>query len=164
MYSFEEKEKYNFDLFTNQDPGQSARPASRKKAAKARQRRMNAFAVFKTVLTFALCGVMLLAVVYKYEERTAINDRVSELKADLEELCDEERHLKVEFDRSVDLRVIEQAAITRLGMTKLDASRIEYITADGEDTLELALQEDGGNSALVEALLKSLSAIREYID
>ena len=30
VYSFEEKEKYNFDLFTNQEPGQSARPASRK--------------------------------------------------------------------------------------------------------------------------------------
>ena len=164
MYSFEEKEKYNFDLFINQDPQKSARPASRKKAAQARQRRMNAFAVFKTVLAFALCGVMLMAVVYKYEERTAVNDRVAELKSDLEELCDEERHLKVEFDRSVDLRVIEEAAVSRLGMTKLDASRIEYITSGGEDTLELAAQENESNSALVEALLKSLSAIREYID
>ena len=164
MYSFEEKEKYNFDLFVNQDSQKTSRPSSHKKTAQARQRRMNAFAVFKTVLAFALCGVMLMAVVYKYEERTAINDRVSELKSELEELCDEERHLNVEFDRSVDLRVIEEAAVTRLGMTKLDASRIEYITSGGKDTLELAVQENEGNSALVEALLKSLSAIREYID
>ena len=101
----------------------------------------------KLVLGIALAFAILFAISYQNSLITENFNKKETLKRELSEIQKENEQLKVNIEKSLNLKKVEQSAKELLGMQKLDNSQKIYISLPKKDyveseTEEVKIQED----------------------
>ncbi|MFR3785712.1 MAG: hypothetical protein ACLTWR_00200 [Agathobaculum desmolans] len=116
--------------------------------------------------SFAACLVILAVtavyILFCQMQLTQLTTEVSRKNDALSELTSENVSLTTKKMNSMDMEEVENYAVNRLGMVKMDNSQIEYVELINPDTVTVA---NSGISldALFAGLARSFSAIVEYI-
>lgn len=116
--------------------------------------------------SFAACLVILAVtavyILFCQMQLTQLTTEVSRKNDALSELTSENVSLTTKKMNSMDMEEVENYAVNRLGMVKMDNSQIEYVELTNPDTVTVA---NSGISldALFAGLARSFSAIVEYI-
>ena len=107
------------------------------------------------VFAMLLCLPVILNVLINQtdSELYALEDQIRALEA-------EEAELQVQLEAKNDLRFIEDAAINRYGMIRLEQSTFRYLRLRGDEVIETYTPESRGNNAAVLALLSALGIRR----
>ena len=107
------------------------------------------------VFAMLLCLPVILNVLINQtdSELYALEDQIRALEA-------EEAELRVQLEAKNDLRFIEDEAINRYGMIRLEQSTFRYLRLRGDEVIETYTPERRGNNAAVLALLSALGIRR----
>ena len=95
----------------------------------------------RTVLYIGVAFSILFAISYRNAIISESFKQTKELKSQLATIQKENEQLEVNIESSLNLKNIEQAAKTELGMSKLDSSKTVYINLPRQDYVESASEE-----------------------
>lgn len=90
-----------------------------------------------TALSCVAAAVIMVLVLFAHQRLYAATYEVKQLQNRLAEVQEEHIQLRSQYDRSVDLTLIEAEATTRLGMSRPAAGQTVYITLPGTDRGEV---------------------------
>ena len=111
---------------------------------------------------FVCVSVIAIAAVYILFCQMQLTAQVSTQTEALDELAAENVSLSSKQMNSMDMTQVEEYAVNRLGMVKMDNSQIEYVELTNPDTVTVA-QSGVSLDALFSGLARSFSAALEYI-
>lgn len=123
---------------------------------KKRKRRLGG--TFITVMAVVL---MFSLMVYKIYCDASFNEKSAKLSAlddEYEELLNTEKQLNISLASMADLRLVEDIAVNKLGMSRIEQHQIEYVSLDCADKAVVIQNDDDG----VNELFKNFSVVREY--
>lgn len=129
-------------------------------ARKKHKRIVSPFSIFCSAVVF----VMLTAMLFSYVGLTEASDKNRKKKNELESLREEVQMLEISKNQRMGALKVRDYAVNNLGMSKIDKSRITYVTTSGGDKFETCESEKENDSKLVAGLAKGLSSIIEYIN
>ena len=92
---------------------------------------------------------------------------INSLNARQTELDETAAKLELQLEMRDDIRVIENIAISRIGMVNSDLAVTKYVTVAAEDKVEILRvdeEEKGGLSALLSALGEGIGKFSEYFN
>lgn len=90
------------------------------------------------LILLATAMVMMLTQTLFYRiELTRQNDTNVTLQRQFDELCEENRHLKIEYESLKDLAEIEKTAVNELGMKNIAQKTAEIIHTDAQDRAQI---------------------------
>lgn len=81
----------------------------------------------RIAVVMSVCIAMLCAVLYTYVQKNELNHELGDIKAEIEVAESESTRLNSELDALVSMSMIDQYAVEKLGMSKVQASQIRYI-------------------------------------
>lgn len=114
------------------------------------------------VACLAIVALTAVYILFCQMQLTQLTTEVSRKNDALSELTAENVSLTTKKMNSMDMEEVENYAVNRLGMVKMDNSQIEYVELTNPDTVTVA---NSGLSldAVFAGLARSFSAIVEYI-
>lgn len=140
------------------DRAEKQRAEKRKRArAKIALRKKRAKALLAAFTVFAAAAVMLL----RYGQIAALCQEVSLQKDELSAMSARVTEKEMEMERSLDLRVIEREAQTRLGMVRPQKNQIIYVSLGSPDTSEVLHSPREEGSVL--GFINKIGAFLEYL-
>lgn len=149
-------EAYDLSLFEPK-PAKIVELKPNKKLLKAQKKKAKIQAFLNTVatlcvaaVTVSVLGLMIASRVRMTELDSVINQREQRIV----ELQSEKTRLTDELARKVSTKSVEEYATNTLGMQKVEAYQIEYISVDDGDKVELA---DGGSDSILESIGSAVS-------
>ncbi len=98
--------------------------------------------VFSIVLVSALAVVMLGTVIYSFDRRNTMYNKVSSLNSELNFAEAENVRLQSELDSKMSAKNVEDYAENVLGMKKIDSSQIQYIEIQTDDVVNIPEQDE----------------------
>ncbi len=116
----------------------TAKKTNPKKSKKEKQKKKEHV---KTVGCLFVAFSILFAISYRNSVIDENFKQVQDLKQELATIQKENEQLEVNIESSLNLKNIEEAAKTNLGMAKLDSSKTKYINLQREDYVEPATEE-----------------------
>ncbi len=161
-YEPEEQNSVGSDLsrFDEEPEVQEARRMERQ--APVRRRRTSArVKVSPLSLTLAAIAAVLAAVlIYNYMQLTVLSDQIATVRAEYQTIANEGILLKTQYESRYDLTQIEEYALTKLGMTKMDRSQVEYVEIGNPDTIVRTGQSSGQEGlTLKAAFIRRINAL-----
>lgn len=118
-------------------------------------------------LLIFICAVYVIASITSLLFKTAsVNEQKAELnkiKAEYEEVLNENKKLEVSINSKVDLRKVEDIAIAELNMNKPKNSQIVYVNTNPLDYGEVVIPEEkSGSYGVFGSLIKTFTGIFAY--
>ena len=112
-------------------------------------------------LTLAAVAAVLAAVlIYNYMQLTVLSDQIATVRAEYQNISNEGILLKTQYESRYDLSQIEEYALTKLGMTKMDRSQVEYVEIGNPDTIVRTGQSSGqAGLTLRAAFIRRINAL-----
>ena len=108
-------------------------------------------------------AVISAALIYNYMRLTVLNDKIAKLRSEYQEIVNEGVLLKTQYESRYDLSQIEEYAQTKLGMTKMDRSQVEYVEIGNPDTIVRTGNGDGADRlSFMAAFTKKMNAILAF--
>lgn len=107
---------------------------------------------------------VLLAIVFSYMQLARLTNENDKLKDRIASLQSEENALDAKKEQLYNLPYVEDYAKNTLGMVKLDKSQIVYLELSGEDRMEVAAEPAAKGSAFWKNIVRSFSAVLEYLN
>lgn len=98
--------------------------------------------VFSIILVSALAVVMLGTVIYSFDRRNTMYNKVSSLNSELNFAEAENVRLQSELDSKMSAKNVEDYAENVLGMQKIDSSQIQYIEIQTDDVVNIPEQDE----------------------
>ncbi len=128
---------YNFKMFApeavpEQKPEVRVVRTSSKTKKALRQARL-----YCAVLLFLMLGLMT-ATVYSSMELSEIKNNIITRENTLTELQSEYAYLNFQLESQISLRSAEEYAETTLGLIKINASQVEYVNLQHENTIHIS--------------------------
>lgn len=104
--------------------------------------------VFSIILVSVLAVVMLGTVIYSFDRRNTMYNKVAMLNSDLKLAEAENVRLQSELDSKMSAKNVEDYAENVLGMQKIDSSQIQYIEIQTDDVVNIPQQDESTLSKL----------------
>lgn len=114
--------------------------------------------VFSIIVVAALAVVMFGAVIYSFDRRNTMYNKVSDLNNELNIAEAENVRLQSELDSKMSAKNVEDYAENVLGMQKIDPSQIQYIEIQTDDVVSIPEQDE----SLASKLKRLFDACVEY--
>lgn len=114
--------------------------------------------VFSIIVVAALAVVMFGAVIYSFDRRNTMYNKVSDLNNELNVAEAENVRLQSELDSKMSAKNVEDYAENVLGMQKIDSSQIQYIEIQTDDVVSIPEQDE----SLAAKLKRLFDACVEY--
>lgn len=114
--------------------------------------------VLTIIAVSALAVVMLGAVIYSFDRRNTMYNRVSDLNNELNLAEAENVRLQSELDSKMSAKNVEDYAENVLGMQKIDSSQIQYIEIQTDDVVNIPQQDE----SLIAKIKRFFDACVEY--
>ncbi len=96
---------------------------------------------------FLLCAIYLLAIacapILKSTQVAMAQHQLNQQKAEYNELLNENKRLEVAINSEMDLRKVEEIALTRLGMNKPLSSQVVYVNTNASHYGEVVAAQPG---------------------
>jgi len=129
-----------------------------KERAAAAARRLPGISVFAVLgsLTAAVLMVFVMLAQISYNDIAA--ETVS-LKAEIQDLTEQQRRLKITYENVIDMKEIEQYARDVLGMSKPEADQIAIIWRNPDDKAEVISESDENS---LDGMGLFISSLMEY--
>ncbi len=102
-----------------------------------RQTEAKSGSVLTIILVSVLAAIMLGAVVYSFDRRNTVYNKVSAKNSELTLMEAENVRLQSELESKMTAKNIEDYAENVLGMQKIDRSQIEYIEIQTDDVVNI---------------------------
>ncbi len=140
-YEPEEQKSVGSDLsrFDEEPEVQEARRMERQASGRRRRTALHTAARVKvsplSLALAALAAVLAAVLIYNYMQLTVLSDQISKVRTEYQEIANEGILLKTQYESRYDLTQIEEYALTKLGMTKMDRSQVEYVEIGNPDTI-----------------------------
>ena len=112
------------------------------------------YAKLALVILFVILGSM--SILIRNVANTETGNRVKKLKEEYTLLCTENQKLEVEIGKKVDLKTIEEIAVSSYGMNRAKKDQIIHINVSGQDYGVVAAappKKDNGNNFNVIAMI-----------
>ena len=164
-YEPEEQNAVGSDLsrFDERPEVQQARRMERRAPARRRHTAAKPTVNPLSLALAALAALMAAVLIYNYMRLTVLNDKISQVRTELQEVVNEGVLLKTQFESRYDLTQIEEYAIKSLGMTKMDRSQVEYVEIGNPDTIVRSGSTSGSDGiSLSAAFARRINAILAF--
>ena len=125
------------------------------------RRQAKAVAPVKVILTAALVVAVCVVMIYSQVVLTELTSEVGFYENQLTELNTEYVRLQSELEATTSIKTLEEAAETKLGLTKIDSSQVEYVNLTGADEINVA--HTGGKYLIKEYWNSFVGFIAEYL-
>ena len=102
------------------------------------RRKAKVIAPVKVILASAMAIVISVVMIYSQVVLTELTSEVSFYENQLTELDTEYVRLQSELEATTSIKTLEEAAETKLGLTKIDSSQVEYVSLTGSDEITVA--------------------------
>lgn len=99
--------------------------------------------VFNIILVSVLAAVLLGTVIYSFDRRNTMYNKVSALNNELNLAEAENVRLQSELESKMSAKNVEDYAENELGMQKIDSSQIKYIEIQTDDVVSIPQQDEG---------------------
>ena len=124
----QQQQAYDLSTFENRQPRPKLRVAKNPKA----KRRFD-LAGLKIIATAAIIFSLAWGVLYSRAQLTELTTQVSAVESDLSDAKSEYDYLNLQLESKTDLDTVENYALTKLGLVKMDPSQVTYLTLENED-------------------------------
>ena len=148
---------YKLEQYEEYTQKRTATVQKRKAASRAQQAAMCKFILGVVVAFFVASS----ALVYVNVMALRATTKIEELEKKLALEVDKNKQKELEINRNLDMKVIEEKAVTKLGMQKLDNSQIVYINVKKGDYSE-AVNANNSSKRAFGGVKKLLMGIKEY--
>ncbi|MBQ7873833.1 MAG: cell division protein FtsL [Oscillospiraceae bacterium] len=125
------------------------------------RRKAKTVAPFKIILTAAIVIAVSVVMIYSQVVLTELTSEVSYYENKITELDTEYVRLQGELEASTSIKTLEEAAETKLGLSKIDSSQVEYVNLTGED--EITVAHTGGKYLVEQYWNSFVDFIAEYL-
>ena len=125
------------------------------------RRKAKVIAPVKVILASAMAIVISVVMIYSQVVLTELTSEVSFYENQLTELDTEYVRLQSELEATTSIKTLEEAAETKLGLTKIDSSQVEYVSLTGSD--EITVARTGGKYLVKEYWDNFIEFISEYL-
>ncbi|MEA4823482.1 MAG: hypothetical protein VB111_05120 [Clostridiaceae bacterium] len=133
-------------------------PSKRKKAAVRPQ--VSVMSLFLAAVATLLSGVL----IYNYVQLTVLNDQIADSNSQYEELKNNGVLLKTQYESRYDLSEIEEYAQSKLGMTKMERSQIEYVEIGSPDTITcLTTGTSAGRASFMAVFTEKINTLLAFL-
>ena len=124
---------------------------------------------FPTSVVFVsvICTVLFMFMMLTMAQINEFTQDISALQSRLSELQKQEEELRLDVELKNDLRVIEDAAVNKLGMVKADEVKKQYVVIGNEDKIEVVepeTTEDSLINTVMSSIGENFRALVEYIN
>ncbi len=106
---------------------------SKGSSAKTHRRQRNPVLIGGTILVIALVGLMVMSVLQKYARINELNDTLTSLQVEYQQLVDQEGNYRVTIDTYVTDAEVRRFAEEELGMVAASKTQKKYISLSVED-------------------------------
>lgn len=104
-------------------------------------------------------GIMLALFLTSKADIAAVHSEIIDAKAYVEELSQENSRMKAELEQKTSLKTVEEYAENVLGMEKLNTARIEYVSLESGNVVEISEKK----SSLAAKIQSIIDRFMEYI-
>ena len=118
----------------------------------------------KYAVVMACVFAVLVAIVFSYMQLAQLTNQNDKLKKEIATLESQENAMSAKREQLYNLTFVEDYAKNTLGMVKLDKSQIVYLELSGGDVMELAAAPEGRSSGFWQSIVRSFSAVLEYLN
>lgn len=125
------------------------------------RRKVKVVAPVKVIFASALAIVISVIMIYSQVVLTELTSEVSFYENQLTELNTEYVRLQGELEATTSIKTLEEAAETKLGLTKIDSSQVEYVSLTGMD--EISVAHTGGKYLVKEYWNNFVEFIGAYL-
>ncbi len=125
------------------------------------RRKAKVIAPAKIILASAMAIVISIVMIYSQVVLTELTSEVSFYENQLTELDTEYVRLQGELEATTSIKTLEEAAETKLGLTKIDSSQVEYVNLTGND--EISVAHTGGKYLVKQYWDNFIDFIAEYL-
>lgn len=124
---------------------------------------------FPTSVVFVsvICTVLFMFMMLTMAQINEFTQDISALQNRLSELQKQEEELRLDVELKNDLRVIEDAAVNKLGMVKADEVKKQYVVIGNEDKIEVVepeTTEDSLINTVMSSIGENFRELMEYIN
>lgn len=137
-----DKDAVEFDTVYTSDYSEIPEQSTQKAASNKNNAETKSGSVFSIILVAVLAVVMLGAVIYSFDKRNTIYNKVSELNSELNLVEAENVRLQSELDSKMSTKNVEDYAENVLGMQKIDSSQVQYIEIQTIDVVSIPEQDE----------------------
>ena len=125
------------------------------------RRKAKVVAPVKVILASAVAIVISVIMIYSQVVLTELTSEVSFYENQIVELDTEYVRLQSELESITSIKTLEEAAETKLGLTKIDSSQVEYVNLTGTD--EITVARVSGKYLIKENWDNFVNFISEYL-
>ena len=125
------------------------------------RRKTKVIAPVKIILGGTLALVISVIMIYSQVVLTELTSEVSFYENQITELDTEYVRLQGELEATTSIKTLEEAAETKLGLSKIDSSQVEYVSLTGTD--EISVAHTGGKYLLKQYWDNFVDFIAEYL-
>ncbi len=125
------------------------------------KRRVRAVAPYKIILAVAAVLAVTTLMIYNRVTIMELNAEINDYKSRIVALDSEYVRLSAQIEAGGSMKSLEQSAADSLGLTKIDASQVEYVNLAGADKIEVA--RVGGGFTMAKWWEEFISFLEEYI-
>ena len=125
------------------------------------RRKAKVIAPVKIILASAMALVISVIMIYSQVVLTELTSEVSFYENQITELDTEYVRLQSELEATTSIKTLEEAAETKLGLTKIDSSQVEYVSLTGTD--EISVAHTGGKYLIKQYWDNFVAFIAEYL-
>ena len=121
---------------------------------------------FKALIVFIAIAVTFSVIVYNNVKINELVVNKTKYSQTLETLRSENRRLNVELEKKVNLKEIEEYAVNKLHMVKLETKKVQYITMVVDDKADILNKNDESNKAsqLMSSATRFLDRLINYFN
>ncbi len=118
------------------------------------------------LVSWALCMVLLVGILYSYMVLTETADRASVLQSQLDAMREETQMLEIKKEQKYGSQQLQEIAVNQLGMQKIQKSQITYVNTNTGDYTEVAQTKTmkTNESTILAGLARGFNAFIEYIN
>ena len=124
-------------------------------------RKAKVIAPIKVILASAIAIAVSVIMIYSQVVLTELTSEVGFYENQLTELDTEYVRLQSELESITSIKTLEEAAETKLGLSKIDSSQVEYVNLTGAD--EITVAHTGGKYLVKEYWNSFVDFIAEYL-
>ena len=125
------------------------------------RRKAKVVAPVKVILASAVALVISVIMIYSQVVLTELTSEVSFYENQIVDLDTEYVRLQSELESITSIKTLEEAAETKLGLSKIDSSQVEYVNLTGGD--ELTVAQVSGKYLIKENWENFVNFISEYL-
>ena len=125
------------------------------------RRKAKVVAPVKVILASAVALVISVIMIYSQVVLTELTSEVSFYENQIVDLDTEYVRLQSELESITSIKTLEEAAETKLGLTKIDSSQVEYVNLTGGD--EITVAHVSGKYLIKENWENFVNSISEYL-